>query len=146
MKRFGAVAAMVGITCRFCPRTAHAADLKLLEGNALNAVMEELGPQFEKATGTKIVATLGTSAQIKSKVDSGEAFDAALLTKGSLDELHQGWKIRSSPQARNRQSRIGVAIRKGAPKPDISTVDAFKQTMLNAKSIGLSTIRRPAMR
>jgi molybdate transport system substrate-binding protein len=136
MKRFGAAAAIVGLALPFLSVHTQAADLKLLEGNALNAVMEELGPQFEKATGNKIVATLGTSAQIKSKVESGEAFDAALLAKGTLEELTKAGKFAASPQAAIAKAGIGVAIRKGAPKPDLSSVEAFKQTMLNAKSIG----------
>src|SRR5580704_5166684 len=136
MKRVGAVAAIVGLTLPFLSAHTQAADLKLLEGNALNAVMDELGPQFEKATGNKIVATLGTSAQIKSKVESGEAFDAALLAKGALEELTKAGKFAASPQAAIAKAGIGVAIRKGAPKPDLSSVEAFKQTMLNAKSIG----------
>ena len=72
-----AVVAVLGLPL---PATAaHAADIKLFEGNALNAVMEDLGPQFEKATENKLVVTLGTSAQLKARIDSGEAFDAVLL-------------------------------------------------------------------
>src|ERR1700753_3693523 len=115
---------------------AEAAELKLLEGNALNAVMDELGPQFEKATGNKIVATLGTSAQIKAKVESGDPFDAALLAKATLEELSKAGKFAPSPQAAIAKAGSGVAIRKGALKPDLSSVEAFKQAMLNAKSIG----------
>jgi molybdate transport system substrate-binding protein len=136
MKRLGAVAAIVGLTLPILSAYAQAADLILLEGNALNAVMDELGPQFEKATGNKIVATLGTSAQIKSKIESGEAFDAVLMAKGTLEELTKAGKFAASPQAAIAKAGIGVAIRKGAPKLDLSTVDAFKQAMLNAKTIG----------
>src|ERR1700743_1739793 len=130
MKRFGAIAAAVVLILPILSAQTRAADLILLEGNALNAVMEELGPQFEKATGNKIVATLGTSAQIKSKVESGEAFDAALLAKGTLEELTKAGKFAATPQAAIAKAGVGVAIRKGAPKPDLSTVDAFKQAML----------------
>ena len=66
MKRFGVVAAIIGFALTLPTAQAHAAELKLLEGNALNAVMDELGPQFEKATGTKIVATIGTSGATQS--------------------------------------------------------------------------------
>ena len=71
-----AIAAVVALGLPLLTASAHAAELKLLEGNALRAVMEELGPQFEKATGNKLVATLGTSAQLKGRIDSGEAFAA----------------------------------------------------------------------
>jgi molybdate transport system substrate-binding protein len=136
MKRFGVVAAIIGFALTLPTAQARAADLKLLEGNALNAVMGELGPQFEKTTGTKIDATIGTSAQLKARVDSNEAFDAIILTKALLDQLATQGKVADSPRAAIAHVGIGVAIRKGAPKPDISTVDAFKQAMLNAKSIG----------
>jgi molybdate transport system substrate-binding protein len=136
MKRIAAIAAIVGLTLPVLSASARAADLVLLEGNALNAVMEELGPQFEKATGNKIVATLGTSAQLKARVDGNEPFDVVIMTKALLDQLAVQGKVADSPRAPIAHAGIGVAIRKGAPKPDISTVDAFKQAMLNAKSIG----------
>ena len=136
MRRFGAIAAIVGFILPVLAAPTQAAEIKLLEGNALHAVMDELGPQFEKATGDKISATIGTSAQLKARVDSNEAFDAIILTKGLLDQLATQGKVADSPRAPIAHVGIGVAIRKGAPKPDISTVDAFKQAMLNAKSIG----------
>jgi molybdate transport system substrate-binding protein len=134
IRRAIAVVAVLGLSL---PTTAaHAADIKLLEGNALNAVMEELGPQFEKATENKLGVTLGTSAQLKARIDSGEAFDAVLLTEAALDELATAGKVADAPRAAIARAGIGVAIRKGAAKPDLSTTEAFKQAMLNAKSIG----------
>ncbi len=93
MKRIAAIAAIVGLTLPVLSAYARAADLVLLEGNALNAVMEELGPQFEKATGNKIVATLGTSAQLKARVDGNEPFDAVIMTKALLDQLAAQGKV-----------------------------------------------------
>lgn len=136
MKIQSAVAVIVGFALPLLTAPANAAELKLLEGNALNAVISDLGPQFEKATGNKIDATIGTSAQLKAKVDSNEAFDAIILTKALLDQLAAQGKVADAPRAPIAHVGIGVAIRKGAPKPNISTVDAFKQAMLNAKSIG----------
>jgi len=127
-----AVVAILGLPAT----TAQAADIKLLEGNALNAVMEELGPRFEKATEKKIAVTLGTSAQLKARIESGEAFDVVLLTKAALDQLAAAGKVADAPRAAIARAGIGVAIRKGAAKPDLSSSDAFKQAMLNAKSIG----------
>jgi molybdate transport system substrate-binding protein len=129
-----AALAALGLLCGITP--GQAAELKLLQGNALNAVMEELGPQFEKATENKLAVTLGTSAQLKARIASGEAFDVVLLTTAALDELATAGKVADAPRAAIARSGIGVAIRKGAAKPDLSTSDAFKQAMLNAKSIG----------
>jgi molybdate transport system substrate-binding protein len=137
MTIYRAIAAAVGfLALPLFTLQAQAADIKLLEGNALTAVMDELGPQFEKATENKIVATLGTSAQLKARIDSGEAFDAVLLTKAALDELVAAGKVASDPRAAIARAGVGVAVKKGAPVPDLSTVDAFKQAMLNAKSVG----------
>jgi molybdate transport system substrate-binding protein len=129
-----AALAALGLLCGITP--GQGAELKLLQGNALNAVMEELSPQFEKATENKLAVTLGTSAQLKARIASGEAFDVVLLTKAALDELATAGKVADSPRAAIARSGIGVAIRKGAAKPDLSSSDAFKQAMLNAKSIG----------
>jgi molybdate transport system substrate-binding protein len=108
----------------------------LLEGNALNEVMDELGSQFEKASGNTLVATLGTTAQLKGRIDSGEAFDVAFMAKSALDDLATQGKIADSPRAAIARVGIGIAVRKGAVKPDVGTSEAFKQAMLNAKSIG----------
>src|SRR4029077_15105026 len=129
-----AAVAALGLLCGITP--GQGAELKLLQGNALNAVMEELGPQFEKATESKLAITLGASAQLKARIASGEAFDVVLLTKAALDELATQGKVADSPRAAIARSGIGVAIRKGAAKPDLGTVEAFKRAMLDAKSIG----------
>jgi molybdate transport system substrate-binding protein len=138
MKVQSTVAVVVGLVLPLltAQTQVHAAEIKLLEGNALNAVMNELGPQFEKATGNKINATLGTSAQLRARVDANEAFDGIILTKALLDQLSAQGKVVDASRTPIAHAGIGVAIRKGAPKPDIGTVDAFKQAMLNAKSIG----------
>lgn len=136
MRIHRAMAAVVGFGLLLFAASAHAAELKLLEGNALHAVLEELGPQFEKATGNKLVAALGTSAQLKGRVDGGEAFDVVLVTKAALDDLAAQGKVAASPRAAIARAGIGVAIRKGAAKPDLSSDEAFKRAMLNAKSIG----------
>jgi molybdate transport system substrate-binding protein len=136
MKIHRAIAVIAVLGLPLATTAAQAADIKLLGGNALNAVMEELGPQFEKATGNKLVTTLGTSAQLKARIEGGEAFDVVLLTKAALDELATAGKVADAPRAAIARAGIGVAIRRGAAKPDLSTTDGFKQAMLNAKSIG----------
>jgi molybdate transport system substrate-binding protein len=116
--------------------TAQAAELKLLVGNALKTVMDELGPQFEKATGSALSFTVGTTTQLKGRIDSGEAFDAVILAKPAFDELAAQGKVVDTTRAVIARSGIGVAVRKGAAKPDLGSDDAFKQAMLDAKSIG----------
>jgi len=98
--------------------------------------MDQLGSKFENATENKFVPTVGTSAELRGKIDKGEAFDVAVFTKSALDELAKQGKVADAPLVTIARVGIGVAVRKGAVKPDVSTVQAFKSAMLNAASIG----------
>lgn len=131
-----AVAGLVFLVVSGLSGAAEAAELKLLVGNALKTVVDELGPQFEKENGSTLSVTVGTTAQLKGRIDRGGAFDVVILAKPALDELAGQGKIVDSTRAVIARSGIGVAVRKGAPKPDLSSDDAFKQAMLDAKSIG----------
>ena len=132
-----AIAAALGfLAAPLLTLPTQAAELKVFESNALKAVMDELAPQFEKATENKLVMTVGTTAQLRAKIDGGEAFDVAIFTKSALDDLAKQGKIATAPLASVGRVGIGVAIKKGAPKPDIGTVEAFKQAMLGAASVG----------
>jgi len=110
-----------------------AAEIKLLSTNALKSVVEELAPQFEKTTGNKLAITWGTAATLKVEIEKGAAVDVALLTDAGVDDLiKQGKLAARTPIA---GSGIGVAIHKGAPKPDLSSTEGFKKMLLSAKSI-----------
>jgi molybdate transport system substrate-binding protein len=114
---------------------AIAAEIKVKAGAATTGVLRELGPQFERATGHKIVFEFGLSGTFKRQIEAGEAFDIAIIAPGLLDDLIKQGKIVADTRADFARVGIGVAARAGAPKPDISSVDAFKRAMLNAKSI-----------
>ena len=116
--------------------TAGAAEIKLSSSNAVKTVLEELVPQFEKATEHKVKITLGTAAGLKASIEKGEAFDVAILTGAGIDGLIKDGKVAAGSRADIARSGIGVAVKKGAPKPDISTTEAFKRTLLAAKSVG----------
>ena len=113
-----------------------AADIKVLSSNAVKSVLEELAPQFEKATQNRIVFTFDTAVALKGQIEKGAAFDLAVLTDGGVDDLIKQGRISSAARMALARSGVGVAIKKGAPRPDISTTDAFKRTLLAAKSIG----------
>jgi molybdate transport system substrate-binding protein len=111
----------------------HAAEVKVLSTNALKTAIEELAPQFEKATENKVAITWGTAATLKVEIEKGAPVDLAVLTDAGVDDLIKQGKLASrTPIAR---SGIGVAIHKGAPKPDLSSTDGFKKMLLSAKSI-----------
>jgi molybdate transport system substrate-binding protein len=114
---------------------AQAAELKVLISTALKAVMEELGPQFERTTEYKLAITFGPSASLKQQIEAGETFDLALITPASIDDLIKQGRIDAGSRSNIGRTGIGVAIRAGAAKPDIGTVAAFKRALLDAKSI-----------
>jgi len=115
---------------------AQTAQLKVLESNALKSAMDELGPQFEKATGNKLMQIVGTTAELRGMIEKGAAFDVAVFTKSALDDLAKQGKIADAPRVAIARTGIGVGVKKGAVKPDVSTTAAFKSAMLNASSIG----------
>jgi len=116
-------------------RAAAADDIAVLCSNGLKAVLEDLGPKFESATHNKLVVTYGLAASLGQRIRNGEAFDVAFLTPAVVDDLIAAGRISRETRAQVARSGLALAIRSGARKPDVSTSDAFKRTLLNAKSI-----------
>ena len=114
---------------------AEAAEVKVLCAAAMRSVMNELGPGFEGTTGHKLVIQFDVVGALKRQIDAGERFDVAILTTPLIDEVVKNGKIAAGTRADVARSGLGVVVRTGAPKPDISSADAFKRTLLNAKSI-----------
>src|SRR3954465_1376379 len=113
-----------------------AAEIKVMAPRGIWTVLEEAGPAFEKATGHKINVSVDLAAVVTRRVNSGEAFDIAVATPQQIDQLVKEGKIAADTRANVTKAGIGVEVKKGAPKPDISTLEAFKRAMLNAKTIG----------
>jgi len=111
-----------------------AAEIRVFSSNALKTVLEELGPRFEKATEHKLVFTFGTAAGLKGDIEKAATFDVAILTAGAVDDLIKQTKM-TGTRTDLARSAAGMAVRKGAPKPDISSTEAFKRTLLAAQSI-----------
>jgi molybdate transport system substrate-binding protein len=143
MKAFrilGAVALIVSFA-----GSSQAAELKVFGSRVTKVIVGELGPEFTKATGFTPVVTADVAQVMKRRIDGGEAFDLAVLVDFQIDDLIKSGKLVAGSRTNIMSSGIGVAVKRGAPKPDISTVEAFKRTLLNAKSItylkeGASTI------
>ena len=115
--------------------SAQAAEIKVLSSNALKSVLEEIAPQFEKSSGHKLVIVWGAAAPLRGQIEKGEVFDATILTTPAIDALMAQAKLDKATRTPLARSGIAVAVRKGAPKPDISTTEAFKTALRNAKSI-----------
>ena len=136
MKIVATIAGALALVCMCGPASpASAADISLYASNAINAALGELVPQFERTSGHKVTMRLGVASALRKEIEAGAAFDVAILV-GSLDGLvAQGKVVAGTPVALGR-SGYGLAVRAGAPKPDIGTTEAFKRTLLNAKSVG----------
>jgi molybdate transport system substrate-binding protein len=137
MRFQGVTAAIAGVLLPLLAGSAQAAEIKVLASTAVKTTLEMLGPQFEKATGNKVDLTFAPASVLKEKIDQGTTFDVAILTTPIIDGLAGSGKIDTARTA-VAHSGIGVAIRKGAPKPDISTKEAFKQALLKANSVGFT--------
>lgn len=114
---------------------ARADEIKVWTTRALATVLAEVGPQFEGTTHHKLVVSVGLPTEFLTRAKSGEPFDVLITGTGAIDELIEAGVIVAGSRTRISRSGIGVAVRSGARKPDISTVERFKQALLDAKSI-----------
>jgi molybdate transport system substrate-binding protein len=128
-----------GFVVLFARKTpAQSAELRVMTSDGMKEVVKELTPEIEKTTGRKLVAQFNSSKNLRDKILAGEPFDAAIITADVLDSLIQQGKISAASRRDISRTGIGVGARAGAPKPDISTPDALKRTLLNAKSVSFN--------
>ncbi len=111
------------------------AEIKVLTAGAMKAVVLELTPAFEAATGHKLIIDNDTAGGLAGRIGGGEAFDVAVITPAAIDALIKGARVAPGTRVNLAKVGMGVAIKAGAPIPDISTVDAFKAVLLSAKSV-----------
>jgi molybdate transport system substrate-binding protein len=116
----------------FCA-SAHAAEVKVLAAGAMKAVVLELVRQFEKETGHKVIIDNDTAGNITRRILGGEVADVVVSTPNSLIELMAKGKVMT--RVLLARVGVGVVVKEGAPMPDISSVEAFKRTLLAAKSV-----------
>ena len=112
--------------------------IKILSGGAMKSLMVDVVPLFERANGTKAEIRFALTSVLKKEIEDGAAFDIALLPRPELDALVEAGKIAAGTQTDITRSAVGLAVRAGAPKPDIGTVETLKRTLQEAKSIGYS--------
>ena len=115
------------------------ADIRVLSTHAAMGVLNELGPKFERATGHRLSIGYDPAKAVKRQIENGAAFDVAIVTRPVFDDLAAQGKILLETRADIGRCGLGVAVRKGAPKPDIATTEAFKRALLAAKSVVRST-------
>ena len=129
--------AVIAATAALLSGTASGAEIRVLSTQATEQSYRQLVPQFEKATGHKVTTLFTGTLDADKRLAAGEAYDLLIMSKDSIEQHMTSGKVIQGSGV--DLARSGVGVKAGAPKPDISSVDALKRTLINAKSIGYST-------
>ena len=113
--------------------------LEVLSTHALQEVLRALGPAFERDSGYRLAVSYDPAKALKRRIEDGTPFDLVIATRPVVDALTEGGHVLAGSSADIGRSGLGVSVRKGAAKPDIGTVEAFRRALLAAKSIVRST-------
>jgi molybdate transport system substrate-binding protein len=116
--------------------TANAAEIKVLSAGSLKLALNQLLPDFQKSSGDTVTIDYGTAGAIVGRIQKGESADVTIVSRSQLETLESQGKVAQGSRVNIAGVGVGVAIRKGAPKPDISSVEAFKRALISARSIG----------
>ncbi|HEX8826982.1 MAG TPA: substrate-binding domain-containing protein, partial [Xanthobacteraceae bacterium] len=127
----------------FAGVAVHAAELHVMSSGGFTAAYKILGPKFAAASGNTLDTALGPSMgqspeAIPNRLARGEPADVVIMVGYALDDLIKQGKVMPDSRVELADSRIGMSVREGVPRPDIGTVDALRQTLLHAKSIAYS--------
>jgi molybdate transport system substrate-binding protein len=114
---------------------AGAAELKFLCPPSLKSVMDELAPQFERQSGNKLAITWELMPAMQRQIEAGVAFDVAVLPPDLMDGVIRTGKVVAASRSEFARTAIGVAVRKGAPRPNLDSVDGAKRMLIEARSI-----------
>ena len=114
---------------------AQAAEIRVLQPGAFKSAMADIKPLFEQASGHKLVLDSDTSGWIAQRIDKGEQTDFIVSTSAGVDDLIRQGKVLADSKAQVARAGVGVVVRKGAARPDISTPEKFKEALLGAKTV-----------
>jgi molybdate transport system substrate-binding protein len=131
-------AAAVLLWVSAAPDRARAADIKLVSPGAVSSSLKEVIPQFETSSGHKVTVAYSPALALAEKIKAGETADVAILGEPAADELQKLGRLVAGSKVVIARVGVGVFVRRGDPKPDISTVDAFKSAVAKAKAIAYS--------
>ena len=126
---------MIAMAALLLMKAASAADIHVMISSGFHGAYSELGPAFERATGHRLITTRGPSMgdspeTIPARLTRGESADVVILDGGAADELGKRGLVQADSKVELARSLIGMVVREGAAKPDISSVDAFRNTLL----------------
>ena len=129
-------ASVLGLALVLSPiANVQAAELQILAGGAMTGPLRELGAQFERASGHKLVFRFGTTPELIKLATTGGPFDLGVVPREVLKDATARARFAAGPTTDIARVGLGVAVRSGAPKPDVGTSEALKQTLLKAQSI-----------
>jgi len=135
------LAVAVGFIFLFAQKApAQGTELRVFTSDGMKAALEELAPQIERSIGRKLATQFDSSKALMDKIQSGAPFDVAILTSDVVDDLIKQGKIAAGTRVEIARTGMGIGIRAGATKPDISTTEALKRTLAGAKSITFNPI------
>ncbi len=117
---------------------AFAAEIRVLCSLGLKSVMDELVPQFERSSGHRVAIEFGLASQFKQQIEGGKDFDLAVLTPPMVDDLIKQGKMAAASRVVIARTGLGLMIRAGGRKPDVSNTEAFKRALLGAKAIAFA--------
>ena len=129
------ILALAAVSALALTSVAQAADLAVIASNGVKAALEELAPQFEKATGNKVAIKWGVAALMQREIEGGAAFDLAILTSPLIAELAKQGKIAVGSETPIARSAVGIMVRKGAQKPDLTSPVGLMNAVLAAKTL-----------
>jgi molybdate transport system substrate-binding protein len=127
-----------GLLFMLASRTPAQTELRVFTSDGMKPTLEALVPQIEQSIGCKLAPQFNSSKNLREKIQAGEPFDVAILTSDVIDDLIQKGKIAAGSRTDLSRAGLGVGIRAGAAKPDISTPEALKKTLLAAKTIAFN--------
>jgi molybdate transport system substrate-binding protein len=126
---------LIATALLFSAAPAISAEIKLLTAGAMKSVVLALQPGFEAASGHKLVIDNDTAGGLRKRIEAGEAFDMAIITPAAIDTLIKNGKIVDGSRVAVAKVGVGVAVKEGAPKPDLSSVESFKRALLSAATV-----------
>jgi molybdate transport system substrate-binding protein len=133
--RAAAAGAIIALTLTRVGGLAEAAEIMVLSSAAPRGVLRELSPDFERTTGHRLAIHYEFAADLKRRIEAGEPFDVAILPPEMADDLMRRGKLAAGSRVALGRTGIGVAVRRGAAKPDIGTVDEFRRALLATSTV-----------
>jgi molybdate transport system substrate-binding protein len=116
-------------------RAAQAVEIKVLSANGVKTIVGDLIPRFESTSGAKVTVSFGEAGELRRRILEGDAFDVAFLPAGVLQDLAKQGKIAADTMVDVARTAVGMGVRVGAAKPDTSSTEGFKRSLLAMRSI-----------